>query len=66
MSSPSHDGTMTDEVIANAESQECRGQPTARIGRFDGWTLSTFSTSSTLMGHKLVRRRRLAHRSLTR
>jgi hypothetical protein len=25
MSSPSRDGTMTDEVIANAESKECRG-----------------------------------------
>jgi hypothetical protein len=25
-------------------------QPTARIGRFDGWTLSTFSTSSTVSG----------------
>jgi hypothetical protein len=25
MSSPSRDGTMTDEVIANAEPKECRG-----------------------------------------
>ncbi len=66
MSAPSRDGTLADEVIANAEPKECHGSADGKdrsIRRLDSKHVHHFLHPE---GYELLRRRRPADRSLTR